>query len=154
MYFCGIYTEPTFAYENYLPVDGLLMRPLLLLPELVKQRLPRHLLQLLLVAPHVRPVGRRRGGREGKRRRLDRHRTAAAPTVAGGPLPTVAGGPLPHIEGGAVANGVRRGRGSPVGVGALLLAVRREALRWRRVWGRPKRELREKRGERQREPER
>lgn len=115
------------------PVDGLLVRPLLLLPELVKQGLPRHLLQLLLVALHMCPVGRRRGRREGKRRRLHHRRHGAATP---GAAPAVAGGPLPHVEGGAVADGVRRGSGSSVDVDELLLAVRREALRWRRSWGR------------------
>lgn len=46
-----------------LPVNGDFVGPLLLLPQLVKERLPGHLLQLLLVPWHVRPGGRRGRGK-------------------------------------------------------------------------------------------
>lgn len=85
------------------PVDRPLVGALLLLPELVQQRLPRHLLQLELVARHVRPRRRRGRRRERKRRALEEHR--------GPPAAATAGRALPNVEGGAVADGVRRGRG-------------------------------------------
>lgn len=77
----------------YVPVDGHLVRPLLLLPQLVQQRLPRHLLELLLVARHVRPRRRRRRGK-GERRleRADRPLAFVRPARRS----------LPDIEGRAV----------------------------------------------------
>ena len=78
---------PAVQVDNT-PVDGDLVRPLLLLPQLVQQRLPGHLLELLLVARHVRPRGRRRRGK--RERRLERaHRPLAFARPACRPLSDV-----------------------------------------------------------------